>query len=90
MMSFFFYPKCPLPVDFLERGTTSTAQRYQTTLRNLRRTINSKRPDMLSNDVVLLQSHPWTIRRRGHCSSFSGKRWTAPPPSNVQSRLFTE
>ncbi|GFT78552.1 mariner Mos1 transposase [Trichonephila clavipes] len=53
MMSL-FYHKSPLPVEYMERGATVNAQRYQDTLQNRRRAINSKRPCILSYGVILL------------------------------------
>ncbi len=78
MMSFFFYHKGPLLVEFLERGTTINAQRYQATLQNLRGAIKSKRPGMLSNGVILLHDNarPHTANAvQMTLSSFGGKRW---------------
>ncbi|GFV84154.1 mariner Mos1 transposase [Trichonephila clavipes] len=53
MMSF-FYHKDPLLIEFLERETTISVQRYQATLQNLRRAIKSKHPGMLSKGVTFL------------------------------------
>ncbi|GFT93066.1 histone-lysine N-methyltransferase SETMAR [Trichonephila clavipes] len=57
MMSLFFDHKDPLLVEFLKQGTTINAERYQTTLQNLRRAIRSRRLGMLSNGVILLQDN---------------------------------
>ncbi|GFQ84245.1 mariner Mos1 transposase [Trichonephila clavata] len=46
MMAFFDH-KGPLLVEFLKRGTTINAQRYEATLKNLRRAIISKRPGIV-------------------------------------------
>ncbi|GFW74682.1 histone-lysine N-methyltransferase SETMAR [Trichonephila clavipes] len=53
-ISFFFYHKSPLLIEFLKRGATINIQRYQATIQNPRRAIKSKRPEMLSNGVILL------------------------------------
>ncbi|GFY07314.1 mariner Mos1 transposase [Trichonephila clavipes] len=56
-MSFLFDHNSPLLVEFLERGTTINAKRYQATLWNLRRAIKSKLPVMLSNGFILLHDY---------------------------------
>ncbi|PNF40213.1 hypothetical protein B7P43_G08284 [Cryptotermes secundus] len=53
MMTFFFDSKGPLLVEFLEHGTTVSAQRYEDTLQKLRRAIKSKCPGMLSNGIII-------------------------------------
>ncbi|GFU52174.1 mariner Mos1 transposase [Trichonephila clavipes] len=47
----------PMLVKLLERGTTISAQLYQTTLQDLRRAIKSKRTGMLSIGVILLHDN---------------------------------
>ncbi|GFY24962.1 mariner Mos1 transposase [Trichonephila clavipes] len=57
-----FDQKGPLLAEFLERKPIINVQRYQAFLQNLRRTIKSKCPGMLSNGVILLHDnvHPHT------------------------------
>ncbi|GBN85421.1 Mariner Mos1 transposase [Araneus ventricosus] len=57
MISFLFDHEGPLLVELLERGTTINAQRYQATLQNVKRAINSKWIGMLSNSVILLHDN---------------------------------
>ena len=43
--------------NFFENGATISAQRYEDALQKVRRAIKSKRPGMLSNDIILLHDN---------------------------------
>ena len=57
MMTFFFDFRGPLLVDVLERGATISAKRSVDTLQKLRCAIKSKRPEMLSDGILLLHDN---------------------------------
>ena len=57
MMTSSFDCRCPLLVNYLERGATISAKRYSDTLQKLRRIIKSKRPGMLSDGILVLHGN---------------------------------
>ena len=58
MRTIFFDCRSPLFINFLEREATINAKRYADTLQNLRRAINSNRPGMLSDGIIILHDNP--------------------------------
>ena len=84
MITFFFDCRGPLLVIFLEHGATINAKHYVDTLLKLWCAINSKRPGMLSDRIMLLHDniHPHTVNLvRDKLQRFGWETLQHPPYS---------